>query len=68
MPTTHNESGFRFVIYFNDHIPAHIHIFKSGETVVNLGIIDIELPYIRENRGMSRQDERKALSKIKPIF
>ncbi len=61
MPTIHNENGFRFVIYFNDHAPAHVHVFKSGETVINLGDVDNAPPSIRENRGMSRQDERQAL-------
>jgi hypothetical protein len=63
MPTVHSQDGFRFVIYFDDHEPAHTHVFKSGETVIILGESGdkLLLPYIRENRGMSRQDERRAL-------
>lgn len=60
MPTVLFENGFRFVIYFGDHELAHVHVFKSGETVILLGDPNNK-PTVRENRGMSRQDERRAL-------
>ena len=31
MPTIHRESGFKFVIYVDDHEPAHVHVWYSGE-------------------------------------
>lgn len=63
MPTIIFQNGFRIVIYPTDHPPPHIHAFKSGQTVVNLGDESTK-PYIRENRGMSVQDERRALKLV----
>ncbi|MCW5851959.1 MAG: DUF4160 domain-containing protein [Anaerolineae bacterium] len=62
MPTVHREDGFEFMIYPNDHYPAHIHVHKAGTMVVlNLGD-DNSPPAIREVIGMSRRDVRRALS------
>ncbi len=63
MPTIILQNGFRIAIYLNDHAPQHVHAFKSGETVINLGDEQTK-PYIRENRGMSKQDERLALKLV----
>ena len=30
MPTIVNERGFQVMIYFNDHEPPHVHVWKSG--------------------------------------
>ena len=30
MPTVHREAGFRFIIYFDDHEPAHVHVWHAG--------------------------------------
>jgi Domain of unknown function (DUF4160) len=27
------QDGFRFIIYPNDHLPAHVHVFKGGAEV-----------------------------------
>ncbi len=38
----------------------HVHVFKQGELIINLG--DDETPvFVRENNDMSAQDERRAL-------
>ncbi len=38
MPTVHREDGFRVVIYPNDHLPRHVHVFRSnGEVIIRLG-------------------------------
>ncbi len=38
MPTIVREDGFRIVIFPNDHIPPHVHVFKSGaEVKIELG-------------------------------
>jgi Domain of unknown function (DUF4160) len=38
MPTILREQGFRVVIYPNDHLPSHVHVFKgSGEVRIELG-------------------------------
>jgi hypothetical protein len=60
MPTVLQKNGFSFKIYFNDHEPAHTHIFKQGELVVNLGDENTSVS-VRDNFGMSKQDERRAL-------
>jgi hypothetical protein len=36
MVTVHREGGFRFVIYRDDHPPAHVHVIKDGEIIVQL--------------------------------
>ena len=30
MPTVLRREGFDFIIYFDDHNPPHVHVFKSG--------------------------------------
>lgn len=60
MPTLLNQNGFRVMIYTDDHEPMHVHVFKQGEIIVNLG--DENTPVsIRKNYGMSRPDARRAL-------
>ncbi|MGH9762485.1 MAG: DUF4160 domain-containing protein, partial [Blastocatellia bacterium] len=61
MPTIWKEAGFQFIIYRDDHPPAHVHAFKSGaEAVVNLGSKSI-LPSLRDVYRMKPRDARKAL-------
>jgi hypothetical protein len=49
------------MVYTMDHEPMHTHIWKAGkEAIINLGDEHLA-PYIRENNGMSAQNERKAL-------
>lgn len=49
------------MIYLNDHLPAHVHLFKAeAEVIINLGN-EATPPQVRENIGMSRRDERAAL-------
>lgn len=48
------------MIYTSDHEPLHVHVFKQGEIIINLG--DAETPVsVRENKSMSTQNERQAL-------
>ncbi|HEY9906191.1 MAG TPA: DUF4160 domain-containing protein [Thermosynechococcaceae cyanobacterium] len=38
MPTVHREDGFKVLIYPNDHLPCHVHVFKAGgEVIIQLG-------------------------------
>lgn len=60
MVTVHREGGFRFAIYRNDHEPAHVHILKDGEVIVNLLGADGK-PQIRQDYGSTLADIRKAL-------
>ncbi len=61
MPTILRRSGFEFVIRTHDHLPPHIHVLHGGtEVVLNLGI-EGNLPFVREMRGMSDRQIRRAL-------
>ena len=33
MPTIFRQDGFRITIFTDDHMPPHVHIFKSGAEV-----------------------------------
>lgn len=49
------------MIYPNDHMPSHVHVWRAGESViVNLGDAATRVG-VRENNGMSARDERRAL-------
>jgi hypothetical protein len=38
MPTVLRKDGFAVRIYFNDHLPPHVHVFKGGGQVrISLG-------------------------------
>ncbi len=51
--------GFRFVIYSNDHQPAHVHVIGRGEAKINLAGEDGR-PELVWAKGMSRADIRLA--------
>lgn len=60
MVTVHRESGFRVAIYRDDHAPAHVHVIKDGEVIVNLIGADGQ-PEVRQAHGVTKADIRKAL-------
>ncbi len=54
MPNILRQDGFRVVIYLDDHLPAHVHVFNADEEVkISLGS-DTEAPEIVELRGKFR--------------
>jgi hypothetical protein len=58
MPTVLRLRGLRFVIYPNDHRPAHVHVAGHGcEAVFNLGCSAGAVEE-RENYGFSRREIR----------
>ena len=75
MPTIHQESGFTFRFYSNDHLPMHVHAIHGGkECVFLLGEVDtevnavgetilviLEAPSIRENKSLKPTQVRRAL-------
>ena len=65
MPTVHREDGFQIRIYPNDHLPRHVHVFKSdGEVIIQLGS-KTETPSIDEvHKGISNKDVAKALTLV----
>lgn len=36
MVVVHRAFGMRFIIYLDDHLPAHIHVKGDGEAKINL--------------------------------
>lgn len=64
MVTVHREAGFRFVIFKDDHEPAHVHVYYGGaEVKIALGIEGGSPENIR-NYGMRMSDVRKALKMV----
>lgn len=51
-PNVLTERGYRFVIYFNDHAPAHIHVIKDGADA-RFTLEPIEMTH---NRGFKKSD------------
>ncbi|MBA4161467.1 MAG: hypothetical protein C0515_05200 [Novosphingobium sp.] len=64
MVTVHREHGLRFVIYLDDHEPAHVHVFGDGELKVTIVGRD-GLPEVVYAVGMKAGDRRKALDVMK---
>ena len=58
MVTVHREGGFRFAIYRDDHEPAHVHVLKDGEVIVNL-VGAGGRPEVRDARETTTADIRK---------
>ncbi len=60
MPTVFRYSGLRFVIYVDDHPPAHVHVEgKGGQAKIAL-----EGPVLVWNRGFTRADIKIALDTV----
>jgi hypothetical protein len=56
MPTVLRKDGFEVQIYFNDHPPAHVHVFKGGgEAKINLDPVTVVQVW-----NLNRQEARKA--------
>jgi len=49
-------AGMRFVIYTDDHEPAHLHVYGDGEARIN-----ILTATVISNHGMSKRDLSRAL-------
>jgi Domain of unknown function (DUF4160) len=61
MPTIIKKDGFRIVIWPNDHLPPHIHVFKSDAEVK----IELVEPRVFNVEGkISNKDLAKALSLV----
>jgi hypothetical protein len=62
MPTVYREDGYRVIIYPNDHLPRHVHVFRGdGEVIIRLGS-EAETPAIDQIYGdISNRDIAKAL-------
>ena len=60
MVTVFRAHGLRVVIFLNDHHPAHVHVFGSGEAKINLLGLD-GAPVLIWAESMSRGDIRRAM-------
>lgn len=61
MITVLREGGFRFVIFTDDHEPAHVHVFGDGEAKMQL-IGDGGAPELLSTFRMKAGDVRKAMA------
>lgn len=63
MGTIDRQDGFRFVIYPNDHRPAHVHAYKAeGVAVIE---IEAETVSVREAHDMKPADVKRAVRIVK---
>ena len=64
MSTVLRIDGLRFVIWPNDHSPAHVHVFSAdGEAKIELATAD-GFPRLAENRRMKPAELAKALAAV----
>lgn len=64
MVTVYRAHGLRFVIYPNDHDPAHIHVIGDGELKVNIHGLG-GLPELVWSVGMKITDRRNAMDVVR---
>ena len=63
MVTVLRADGLRLVIYLNDHLPAHVHVFGDGEVKINLlGLND--KPELVWAAGSTRSEVRRAVGLV----
>ncbi len=60
MVTVLRAEGLRVVIFANDHLPAHVHVFGDGEAKIDLRGAG-EHPALLWADGMTRAEIRRAL-------
>ncbi len=60
MVTVHRAHGLSFVIFVDDHEPAHVHVFGDGQAKINL-IGAQGVPTLEWVDGMKRSDVRRAM-------
>ena len=60
MVTVHREAGLRFVIFTDDHEPAHVHVIGDGNAKIDLTGPDGK-PVLLTNDGFKIGDLRKAM-------
>ena len=63
MVTVLRAHGLRFIIFVDDHAPAHVHVFGDGHVKINLLGAD-GAPEIVTIEGMKRGDVRRAMQVV----
>ena len=65
MPTVHRAHGLRFVIFTDDHEPAHVHaIGQGGEAKIDFGT-GARTPSLVWVKGLSNADVRRATAEVR---
>lgn len=63
MVVVHRAHGLRFVIYPDDHEPAHVHVYGDGEA--RIAIIGADgMPVMLSAIGMTRRVKRRAMDEV----
>lgn len=60
MVTIHREAGLRFVVFVDDHEPAHVHVVGDGAAKIDLLGAGSE-PELVRSTGFKAADLRKAM-------
>jgi Domain of unknown function (DUF4160) len=60
MVAVHREAGLRFIIFVDDHEPAHVHVVGDGKAKINLTGADGK-PELVYNDGLKAGDMRRAM-------
>lgn len=63
MVVVHRAFGFRFVIYTQDHKPAHIHVTGPGQAKINLRGENGK-PELIYSIGITRADLRRIMTEV----
>ena len=59
MPTVFRRGGFAVMIYTQDHIPAHVHVWRAGgEIVMNIATLEIARIAVSERRAVATRSKR----------
>jgi hypothetical protein len=61
MVVIHRAHGYRFVIYTQDHDPAHVHVIGDGQAKIDLLGAD-GLPELVSSIGIKQSDMRRLLT------
>jgi Domain of unknown function (DUF4160) len=60
----YREHCLRFVIYVDDHEPAHVHVRGDGEAKIELGNAEMA-PTLVFSKGLSNADLRRAMRVVR---
>jgi hypothetical protein len=63
MVTVHRQHGMRVVIFTDDHMPAHVHVYGSGEAKIDLQG-EGDTPTLEWAIGMTRAELRRAMQMV----
>ncbi len=62
MPEIFREQGFKVVIYFDDHEPAHVHIYK-GDSEIRIQIKG-QCEILSVKGSISSKEQKKAMKLV----